>query len=255
MRSYSETELREALSLCGIARGQIVLVHSSLVHLGRLEGSNARTLAERHYGVLRELIGPQGTVVVPAFTFAFCRGEPFAPLTSRSLGMGSFSEYVRTLPDACRSPHPMQSVAAVGPAAERICKCETRSSFEKGGPFAALIDLDAVGLLLGAAMQSVSLVHLAEERCAVPYRYWKEFTAPYGAPPKNRTFAMYVRDLDLDPTLDLSCIERELKVQNALCESALGAGHVKAFRVKDFIQLTIGRLKANPSWLLREKVK
>ena len=90
----------------------------------------------------------------------------FDPATTPSKGMGGFSEFVRTLPGARRSPHPMQSVAAIGPLADVICKTDTASSFDPGGPFSILLECGARGLLLGAPMQSFSLVHLAEERLA-----------------------------------------------------------------------------------------
>lgn len=253
MKTYSEEDIRAVLDTCGIGPGDNVLVHGSLMHLGRMRGVSGTDLAARHFEALRAALGERGTIVVPAFTFAFCKGTAFDPQTSPSEGMGVFSEYVRTHPGARRSPHPMQSVAAVGPAAAVICGTETRSSFDPGGPFDTMVGMGAKGLLLGAPMQSFSLVHLAEERCAVPYRYWKAFTAPYGNPPAPRSFAMYVRDLDLDPRLDLSRIEKALRVGGRINEAALGAGYIKSFALGDFLDVTVTGLRADPVWLLKER--
>jgi len=129
---------------------------------------------------------------------------------------------------------------------------ETRSSFDPGGPFDTLIKMGAKGLLLGSPMQSFSLVHLAEERCEVPYRYWKEFTAPYGKPSIPRSFAMYVRDLDLNPRLDLSRIETALIQKDLMHVAKLGAGHLKTFALRDFLDVTMAGLKNNPAWLLQD---
>jgi aminoglycoside 3-N-acetyltransferase len=253
MRTYTDDEIRTALSACGIGPGDNVLVHGSLMHLGRMRGASSSDLAARHFEALRAMLGENGTIVVPSFTFAFCRGKAFDPQTSPSEGMGIFSEYVRTRRGARRSAHPMQSVAAIGPAAAVICGAETRSSFDPGGPFDSMVKMGAKGLLLGAPMQSFSLVHLAEERCAVPYRYWKEFTAPYGDPPTARSFAMYVRDLDLDPRLDLSRIEDVLLEDGLIRVAELGAGHLKAFALSDFLDVTLRRLQADPAWLLQDR--
>ncbi len=61
-----------------------------------------------------EVIGPEGTLIVPTFNFGFAKGEPYDPLTTPSVGMGAFSEFVRRLPGALRTSHPMQSIAVVG---------------------------------------------------------------------------------------------------------------------------------------------
>jgi aminoglycoside N3'-acetyltransferase len=253
MRSFSASSFVEALGRCSISNGDVLLVHSSLIHLGRLEGCSSSEGPGRLYELLRGVIGEEGTVVVPAFNFGFCRGEAHDPRVTPSHGMGAFSEFVRTLPGALRSPHPMQSVAAVGPAARAICANETRSSFDPGGPFATLLDLEATGLLLGAPMQAFSLVHLAEERLEVPYRHWKEFTAPYGESEERRTFAMYVRDLELDPRLELSRIEQGLAAQGGLRSAPVGGGRVQAFALTDFMDVTLRGLARDPHWLLKEK--
>jgi aminoglycoside N3'-acetyltransferase len=253
MKTYTENEIRTALSACGIGPGDNVLVHGSLMHLGRMHGVSGSDLAARHFEALRATLGENGTIAVPSFTFAFCRGNAFVPQTSPSEGMGVFSEYVRTQPGARRSAHPMQSVAAIGPAAAVICGAETRSSFDPGGPFDTMVKMGAKGLLLGAPMQSFSLVHLAEERCAVPYRYWKEFTAPYGEPSTPRSFAMYVRDLDLDPRLELSRIEDVLSADGLIRVAELGGGHLKAFALSDFLDVTLRKLQVDPAWLLQDR--
>lgn len=253
MKTYSGENIRASLEACGIKEGDTVLVHGSLMHLGRMRGVSGGELAARHFEALQTAVGADGTIVVPTFTFAFCRGTAFDSQSSPSEGMGVFSEYVRTRPEAHRSPHPMQSVAAIGPAAAAICCTETRSSFDPGGPFDTLLRMGAKGLLLGAPMQSFSLVHLAEERCAVPYRYWKEFSAPYGNPPAPRSFAIYVRDLKLDPRLNLSRIDDVLAERGLLSKAVLGAGHLKAFALTDFIDVTMAGLRADPAWLLQER--
>jgi len=147
----------------------------------------------------------------------------------------------------------MQSVAAVGPAAEVICGPDPPSSFDPVGPFAVMLELDTRGLLLGAPMQSFSLVHLAEERAAVSYRYWKDFTAAYGPESQSRSYRMYVRDLALDPRLSLAPIEDALVERGLLAAARVGSGWIKGFATRDFLAVTLEHLERDPYWLLSDR--
>jgi aminoglycoside N3'-acetyltransferase len=64
---------------------------------------------------------------------------------------------------------------------------------------------------------------------------------------------MYVRDLDLDPRLDLSRIEEVLQAKGRIRETALGAGYIKSFALGDFLDVAMAGLNANPLWLLKER--
>jgi aminoglycoside 3-N-acetyltransferase len=255
MRTYHRDDLLGALRSVGGAEGGIMLVHSSLMALGLLEGYRPTDLARGVYDVLREVVGDGGTLVVPAFAWDFCKGLTYDPATTPSQGMGVLSEYVRTLPEARRSPHPMQSVAAVGPQAEAICAGDTLSSFAPGGPFAVLLSLGARGLLLGVPIQSFSLVHLVEERMRVPYRYWKDFTAPYGSleSAELRTYRMYVRDLALDPRLTLDPIEDVMAGRGQVATSQCGSGWIKGFTLNAFVAATEENLARDPYSLLQNR--
>ncbi len=118
----------------------------------------------------------QGTLVVPTFNFSFARGESYDPKVTPCEGMGAFSEYIRQHPKALRTPHPMQSLAIIGHSAEDLSGRDTASAFDPGSAFERMLELDFRLLLLGADIQAVSMVHYSEQRAAVPYRYWKDFT-------------------------------------------------------------------------------
>jgi len=252
MKSYSYFELIEALQAVGITDGQSVVVHSSLMHLGRMKEVKSSNIAAMHYSALREVLGPAGTVVVPTFNFGFCRGEAFDPATTPSVRMGMFSEYVRKLPDAIRSKHPMQSLAAIGPQAEYICNGDALSAYSLDGSFAKLLELNVRGLLLGVTMRHFSFVHFVEEQVKVPYRFTKTFTAPYGPTKQMKSYCMYVRDLDIDPKLDFLKVGVAMCKKNMIQENVLGIGAVQSFDINDVYATTLANLKADPYWLVSD---
>jgi len=254
MRQYTINDLRRALERAGVASGDMVLVHSSLFPLGRLHGVDRRLVPLRLVQTMLDAIGPKGTLVVPTFCWGFCRGERFDRRTTPSQGMGLFAEVVRGLPSARRSRHPMQSVSVVGPAADWLTSGDPGSAFSPGGAFRKLVDADAKLVLLGAPLQSVSLVHLAEEEQRVPYRYFKSFEGPYCDDEGERwcSYEMYVRDLELDPRLDLSRLESPLKACGAMQSAIVGSGHITVVPARVFHDTVSSWLQADPWALVRQ---
>ncbi|NKB67866.1 MAG: aminoglycoside N(3)-acetyltransferase [Candidatus Latescibacteria bacterium] len=156
-------ELESQFRRLGLDAGDIVFVHSSLGSIGYVEGG-ADTVVDALLGVL----GDDGTLVVPTFTFGQ-QDRPFNPATDPS-GMGRISETVRTRPQALRSIHRSHSVAAIGRQAETITSVHGPAALAADGPFGQLYALDARILLLGVSYQTCTFLHVAELLVQVPYR-------------------------------------------------------------------------------------
>lgn len=260
MKALSRRSLLEALYAIGLQRGDGVMVHSALHFLGRPEGG-----AEMILHVLAETLGvdledpspeaSQGTLVVPTFNFAFARGEPFDLQTTPSVGMGTFSELVRQHHLARRTPHPLQSVAVIGRYASDLAGRHTPGAFDRGSAFERMIELDFKILLLGADVQAISLLHYAEQRVGVPYRYWKEFRGQVRLSDRweDRTYRMYVRDLDLDPRIDLHPVQHRLEEQGKWLSYPLNYGSISVCRMKDFVQMVEDFLTADPWGLVTNR--
>src|SRR5260221_5927753 len=128
---WTEEQLIEDLRELGLREGAEVLVHASLRAMGPIEGG-AETLVK----AFQQIVGPQGTLMVPAFTPnlgdpAEWRSTPETPEEMERLraetpvfdarstpvdtpSIGFFAEVVRCLPQAQRSEHPVVSFAASG---------------------------------------------------------------------------------------------------------------------------------------------
>ncbi len=198
-----------------------------------------------------EVIGPEGTLIVPTFNFGFAKGEPYDPLTTPSVGMGAFSDFVRRLPGAFRTRHPMQSIAVLGRWATDLAARDTLSAFDPGSAFERMLELDFKLLLLGADSRAVSMFHYCEQRAGVPYRYWKEFSGPVRTPDgwQNRTYKMFVRDLDLDPQLTLDPVVERLISQGKWLSQTLNYGLITVCQLRDFVLAADEFLAADP-WSL-----
>ncbi|MBM0234524.1 AAC(3) family N-acetyltransferase [Micromonospora sp. STR1_7] len=212
-RALDRPRIAGDLRALGVRPGSCLLVHSSLRRVGPLERGPA-TLA----GVLRDVLGPVGTLLVPTQTDGnsttsrsylaataamdpaqLARYEAALPGWDRrntpSQRMGAFAEFVRRAPGAQRSDHPQTSFAALGPQARRLtddhaltCHLGERS------PVGRLYAADGQVLLLGVGFEACSALHLAEYRLpAPPEREYRCFRVADG-----RRVRLDFRAVDLD---------------------------------------------------------
>jgi aminoglycoside 3-N-acetyltransferase len=181
--ALSRVDLVRDLEAIGVKAGQVLLVHCSMRRIGRIDGG-APALA----GAIREVLGDDGTVVVPTETadnsdtsiihqhrtagltaaeVGQYRGRmlPFDPAVTPSTGMGRVAEAVRTTSGARRSAHPQSSFAALGPRADEIvANHRLDCHLGESSPLARLYDLDAQILLLGVSYDVCTAFHLGEYR-------------------------------------------------------------------------------------------
>ncbi len=190
--ALDEDRATAALTALGVRPADVLLVHASMRSLGRVEGSEGGARAV--LGALRRAVGPEGTVVVPAFTpensdtsphyRARVRGldavsvdavraamEPYDPAVTPAPSMGALAETVRTAAGAGRSAHPQTSFAALGPGAGPLLAGH-RADCHLGedSPLARLYEADARILLLGTGYATCTAFHLGEYRMDRPPR-------------------------------------------------------------------------------------
>ncbi|WP_030205207.1 AAC(3) family N-acetyltransferase [Streptomyces sp. NRRL S-87] len=168
----------------GLGPGDRVLVHAGLRGTG--------LAAEAVRDALVDVLGPAGTLVVPAFTAqnsrtsdahlaltagmtgaeaaAFRAAMPaFDPWRTPSHGMGRLAECVRTSPGARRSAHPQTSFAALGRDARWLCAGHrTECHLGEESPLGTLFWAGAKILLINVGFSVCTAFHLAEYRIPKP---------------------------------------------------------------------------------------
>jgi aminoglycoside N3'-acetyltransferase len=246
MKEVNQYQLVACLQSVGIQPGDGLLVHSAVQYLGSPQGGVGMYLT-----ACQEVLTDTGTLAVPTFTFGFAKGEPFDRTNTPSAGMGAFSEYVRQNPLARRTSHPLQSIAIIGRYAADLSSRDTPAAFDPGSAFERMLELDFKILLLGAGVNAISMLHYSEQRRGVPYRYWKDFSGQMrlGADWEARTVRMFVRDLQLDPQLDLQPAQRLLEQRGQWHTVPLNYGWISSCRLVDFVSAIDELLAADP-WCL-----
>lgn len=246
--SVTKEDLLAGLRAVGLQRGDTVYVASSLVGLGRMADPVGDTL-----WALRQAVGEEGTLVMPAFNFSFCEGQPFDREQTPS-NVGMLTEAFRKLPGTLRtwSP-PYHTVTAAGPRAEEISRIEALTSFGTDSVFQYLHDIGAKHLLIGVGYQDgVAHFHWLEERVGVPYRFWKKFEGDVilNGERRHRVFFMYARRQDIPTRLDADPLGLEFERAGHVRVAEVGLCRLRAFDLRDFRAVLEPRLAADPQALL-----
>ena len=142
---YGETELRGALEHAEIHAGATLFLHSAWDEFYNFDGTpvDLVRLLQRH-------LGPEGTIVMPAYPFQVRPQEVF-DVRRTPTGAGLVPEMFRRMPGVRRSINLIHSVAALGPNADFLVRDHHRSEtpWDRHSPYARLAEVDAVLLCMG----------------------------------------------------------------------------------------------------------
>lgn len=172
------------LQCLGIVPGDAVMVHAGLRALGRIVGGPDSLIA-----ALLDTVGPDGTIL--GYTDWQGLDEdldgideadipPFDPATSRATrDNGAFPELLRTRPGARRSANPGASVAALGARADWFTAAHPLDyGYGEDSPWARLAQVHGKVLMLGAPLDTMTLLHHAEHLAAIPGKRVIRYRAP-----------------------------------------------------------------------------
>jgi aminoglycoside 3-N-acetyltransferase len=169
----------------GVAPGDDVFVHAALRALGPVVGG-----ADTVLDGLRDAVGETGTVL------GYCDWQldeaarddpalrpfvpPFDPLRSRAIrDNGFWPELLRTTPGALRSASPGASCAAIGArAAWYVADHALDYGYGPASPFARLAEAGGKVLMLGAPLDTMTLLHHAEHLADIPNKRVIRYEAP-----------------------------------------------------------------------------
>jgi aminoglycoside N3'-acetyltransferase len=157
-RPIEVAELRQRLIELGVTRGRTVWVQSSWN-----EFFNVPLKPSELIDLLRELIGPEGTLAMPAFPIDQDPAKVFM-VDRAPVYTGLLCEVFRRVPDVQRSIHLASSVCAIGPNADFLLRDHHRTdmTWGKESPFCRLMDVDARMLGLGATFNFMTPLHAVE---------------------------------------------------------------------------------------------
>jgi aminoglycoside 3-N-acetyltransferase len=192
----TRSDLVGELKRIGVEAGQVLMLHGSLSSLGNvIGGADSVVLA------LQQVLGEDGTLIALAswdnappdddsgwseeFREAYLRDPPaFDPVVSACARyVGRLPERLRTWPGAIRSAHPEASFVALGGSARWLTQDQpTDHPYGPGSPLAKVLEADGSILMLGAPLESITMLHHAEELADLPNKRSVHYSAPVKTP-------------------------------------------------------------------------
>jgi aminoglycoside 3-N-acetyltransferase len=192
----TRSDLVTELSAIGVEAGQVLMLHASLSSIGFvIGGPDSVVLA------LQEVLGADGTLIAfaswdhappdddsdwsEAAREAYLRDPPaFDVLVSASARyVGRLPERIRTWPGAIRSTHPEASFVALGGSARWLTEDQpTNHPYGAGSPLDKVLEAKGSILMLGAPLETITMLHHAEELSHVPNKKSVHYSAPVRTP-------------------------------------------------------------------------
>ncbi len=202
-------------------------------------------------------IGSSGTLVVPAFSYSFTKGEAFDICKTPS-AVGMVSERFRTRPGVHRTADPIFSFASRGPRAEELCALPVNECFGAQSTFAALHHWNAHIVDMGCSMnRGGTFVHYVETAHGVDYRYRKVFsgTSISRNGESSQCSVVYnVRDLTRRSAADLGRLEKRLADSGKSRTADVGRSRIMGVPARDLFATAWKMLDEDPLSLIAEGV-
>jgi aminoglycoside 3-N-acetyltransferase len=203
----TRSRLVHDLRKIGVRPGAVLMIHTRLSALGWVVGGSGTVVH-----ALLDALGPEGTLMAyagweddsydlddlpPVWRAAYEADlPPFDPATSEATrDNGRLPERIRTWPGAHRSRQPEASVVALGArAAWLTAEHPWDDPYGPGSPLAKLVEADGQVLMLGAPLETITLLHHAEATARVPEKRRVTYRMPLLE--DGRTVWRTFRDID-----------------------------------------------------------
>lgn len=176
--TYAQDDLVQAFIELGISQNDTVVVHSDVLKIGipKEYVEEKKNPCEVIYTALRSVIGNNGTVVVPTFSYSFCKGEVY-DVDNTPSDVGSFGNWVRQQNSAVRNADPLFSFTAIGPKAELVNFSGNNSFSTTSSAMKNFFDENVKLLFIGVDLLYFTYIHLAEQMIfGLQHRFDKIFS-------------------------------------------------------------------------------
>nr|WP_255555541.1 AAC(3) family N-acetyltransferase [Enterovibrio paralichthyis] len=252
--SYTYEELVAAVRAVGVKENDILFCHSNVGFLGVPEGLKDRqAILELILSAIQDVIGEEGTLVVPTFTYSFGKNEIFDVDSSVS-NCGAFSEFIRMHPSAFRSNDPSVSVAAIGRKAQDLTKNIPQDAYSEDSVFGRLVK-QRVRIFNINFDAGTTLLHYLEKQCQVSYRFDKTF---HGEKMEDGCLVqsastLWVRDMDLEGSdANFDAFNRYVSNAALYKRCSVGRGSIGSISIED-VEQAFNLLYQQDAWFLTDR--
>ncbi|MCR2074843.1 AAC(3) family N-acetyltransferase [Campylobacter lari] len=236
-----------------IKKGDILYIHSEIFNFG-IPVINLHDLQKNIIDCFFEVVGNEGTILMPTFTYSFCNNRVYDKLNSKTK-IGVLNEFFRKLPGVKRTNDPLFSFAVKG-AKEKLFLKETNSCFGENSVFDILTQQNAKLVLFGGRYVDHSYIHYIEEYIKVSYRFYKNFSGEIIDEEGNKThksIMYYCRHLDINSEISINSVLKMLIRDNNIRSENFANAEISIINIKKFFESGIKLLTKNEKALLKQE--
>lgn len=249
---YTKKEFIQALRDCGVNLGDIIMIHVGMSAFKELPQGikNQDELSAFTLECLKESIGENGTLIVPAFTYSLGNGYIFDAKNTPCPLVGPFCEYFRKQDKVFRSDDPFLSVCAIGKHAKELTQNISNTSYGNGSFFQNFTNIGGKIVCIGVGLRWATIRHYYEEMAKVPFRHKKRFD---GKIIKNGKIRKCTWFYSVSPRCDNAYplgakLEEKITDAGLFKKAKLAKAFIGCIKSKDYMEFALKEFERDP-WI------
>lgn len=247
--NFTPKNFNSVLKKIGVKKNDNLFIHSDLGLLK--EYKNKNEINKTCKIIIKEflkVVGRNGTLAFPTFTYSFANKERFYPRKSKSI-CGHLSEYVKNKIPSAVYKDPNVSVVVLGKYKNFLTNNHSINAYGENSFFNRFYELE--GQICNINMDSAStFIHLFERKLKVNYRIDKNFNGFISSSKKKNKSKIFVIKKNKTYSVDFS------KFHKAACNhykvSNIGRGFVGKISLKKTFQIVKSGIKKNKNFLIKK---
>lgn len=254
---YTKQDIIQSLQKAGLNKGDTAFFSTSLGMVGIVKDVQTEDeLNQLFLDAIKEVLGPNGTILVPTYSYTFGKSKPDKPAVydpqKTAAEIGPFPNYFLKQKAVVRSLDPMMSMAGMGPEAESLFENLPPTSYGQGSVFSRLVDLpNSKCVSIGLGPNWTPFIHYADWVSKVPFRYDKVFFGGIkhlSGQIKYKHWLYSVRARINESWADAHALGKKATEAGIWAYQNLGRARVYVCGYKQYFDFTIAEQKQNP-WI------
>ncbi len=202
---------------------------------------------------IEKLIKEKYTIIIPTYNFNFFRTRETS-LKINYITSGYLNKKIVESFKFYRTHRPIYNYAIIGPNARELCDLKQTTAWGNDSVIGSLsMNQNCKGIGIGIDPNNFGWVtiHVCEEFCKVPYRFFKNFKGYNKDIEKKVSEKIYVRKLSFKKDIDQRLISVYLKNKNKIKQERVHGVDFSYISLFDYFKYGINILKENPYGLAK----
>jgi aminoglycoside 3-N-acetyltransferase len=248
---YSKQNIINAFKSVGLKKDDTVFCHSNILNFGIPQcGLDKNKLANLFFNSFFEILGNNGTLILPTFSYSFSNNKIYYPNKSRTI-CGFFPDTIRKInKNFSLYPDPNVSCIIFGKHRKYLSIVDDKNSYGQKSLFAKFLGLNGKICNLNLDAGSTFL-HFLERKLKIKYRFDKNFKGKIKTGNKiiNDKFTIFVIYKKIKKKVTFKKFTEYAKKRNYYLEHNLGRGKIGLIKSSDCYKILKSKLINNKSFL------